>query len=60
MIDKNIILKSLEDSIIKCRKPSYSLSSLSNQIKHSMNSFAESTRDLEYEKAILIDFRYIF
>ena len=55
MVDYNIIVKSINDAVDKCRKPSYSLSSLSNTIKHTLNQFAESIRTLEYEKGLLID-----
>ena len=48
-----LIGKSIET--IKCRKESYQLISLTNQIKATLNRFARETRTLPYEKGILID-----
>ena len=55
MVDIVFINKSLDDAIQKCSKPSYSLMNLSNRIKHSLNVFAETIRELDYEKGCLID-----
>lgn len=57
MVEYSIIKEIIEKSIIlKCgKKPSYSLNSLSNQIKHTMNVFAENTRKLDYETGIIIN-----
>lgn len=55
MVDKSIILKTLNESISKCRKPSYSIISVSNHVKGAMNRFAKNTRTETIEHGVVID-----
>lgn len=55
MVTKDIINKTLNEAIIKCRKPVYSHISLSNQIKGVMNKFAEQSRELDHETGWIIN-----
>ena len=55
MVNTRIILKSIEDAIGKCGVYTGIISSLGNNLKHTLNEFSKSTRELPYEKAIVID-----
>lgn len=55
MIDKNLILKSLDDAISKCRRSiRVGMSSLSNQIKGTLNRFADKTKNNTIEEGLII------
>lgn len=55
MVSKELILKTLNESIIKCRKPSYSIINISNHVKGALNSFARNTKNEPIEHGVIID-----
>lgn len=54
-IIEEIINKSIEYNIGKCRKESYEKLSLSNNVKSAMNTFAEESKTYTVEHSVMID-----